>query len=96
MKKKLGIVALGIGFLFTVLLTGCGGPNEKTVTTDFLRDHPTATVLAAVPGEGDSDNVYFQITYRLPDSAVDRKEVRLYQRDTNTARWKVVTRVLQD
>lgn len=92
MKISLGIMALGVG----ILLTGCGRPSEKTVAADFLRDHPKATVLSAKPGEGDSDNVYFHIRYRLPDSAADRSEAWLYQRDLRTDKWQVRTKALPD
>ena len=89
-KLYLAIIALGL----SILVSGCGVPTERMVVIDFLRDHPSATVVSAGAGEGDSDNVYFHIHYRLSENSHMRTEVWLYQRELETGKWRTAIKGL--
>jgi hypothetical protein len=78
------------------LLAGCGGPNEQSVSADFLKKNPTATVISALPGEGDAENVYFHIKFKTPSDSGVKTEVWLYQKDLNSKAWQVTKTGLPD
>lgn len=57
-------------------LTGCepkGFPSKAEVIIQFVKENPTAKVIDASPGEGDSSHVYWTIRYRLQDEDMIRE-----------------------
>lgn len=73
--------------LFAVLLIGCSGPTEKSVTSDFLKRNPNATVISAIPGEGDFSVVYYKIKFRTTHDPMVKTETWQYQRNPDTKEW---------
>ncbi len=84
MKRKI-ISLLTITILFSIL--SCSAPSENEIKIDFLREFPKAQVLSMNAGEGDSDNVYMHIKYKLPESDKIEEDVWLYQ-DTGNNKWE--------
>ena len=72
-------------------LLGCGVPRKEDVRATFLAENPGATVESAGPGEGDGNNVYFHIRYRLPGDSTLREQVWLYQKGPDGS-WRVTSR----
>ena len=72
------------------LVASCG-PGDSAVRTEFLADHPQATVTFVGPGEGDDANVLYHIRYRLPADTTVWEQVWLYQKGPN-GRWQVTHR----
>jgi hypothetical protein len=71
--------SIAIPLLFAVLLQiGCGGPTRSEVKADFQKENPTYTILSAIPGEGDSDTVYYHIRYKKPGSELEYEVVLQY------------------
>ena len=83
MKRLLIVVA--------AILVGCGVPSTNDVRRDFLAVYPNARVVDLGPGEGDSDDVYYHIRYRLPPDSTVLEQVWLYQRGAGD-RWTVTHR----
>jgi len=74
-----------------VFLAACGVPSNADVRRDFLGLYPNAAVVDVGSGEGDADDAYFHIKYRIaPDTAL-LEQVWLYQRAA-AGRWKITNR----
>ena len=68
-------------------IAGCSQPTGESASADFARRHPGATVVSALAGEGDAQNVYFSIRYRMPPDDQIRTSELLYQRDRGSGAW---------
>ena len=75
----------------TILLAACGVPDAAAVRSDFRSLNPSAAIADVVVGEGDADNAYFYITYRLPPDTALLEQVWLYQRQA-TGVWSLSSR----
>jgi len=66
-------------------------PRQKEIKAEFLKLHPTATILEVDPGEGDADDVYYHFRYRLSGESKVRDAEVLFQRQKESRSWKAVT-----
>jgi hypothetical protein len=77
--------------MMALFLAACGEPTEEAVRANFLQEYPRAVIASAVPGEGDSDHVYYHVRFRQPPDTTLREVVRGYQR-TSARQWRVFHR----
>jgi hypothetical protein len=78
-------------FVPILFLAACGGPSNNDVRRTFLAEAPQAQIEDLGPGEGDGDNVYYYIKYRIPPDTILKEQVWLYQRGTD-GKWSVTWR----
>jgi hypothetical protein len=77
--------------LLAVIAAGCGAPTASEVKAAFLGENPQALIFSVGTGEGDADNLYYHIRYRLPPDTTLWQQVWLYQRGAD-GRWGVTYR----
>jgi hypothetical protein len=63
-----------------LLLAACSGPDESNIRSEFMRSRLTAELVSLAAGEGDGDNVYYHIRYRLAGDPTVHQEVWGYHR----------------
>jgi hypothetical protein len=73
-------IKLLLSIMMTIMLVSCM-PNTSDVEADFLKYKPDAQVISIKTGEGDSDSVYFYITYKTKMNLLKKVDVLLYQVD---------------
>jgi hypothetical protein len=74
--------------IFLLVAISCGGPpSNHEIKQEFLKEHQNAVILSVGTGEGDSENVYMHIKYRLPGNDTEMEDVWLYQ-DLGSEKWE--------
>ena len=73
--------------IITICFLSCNRPDEKSVSVDYNEAYPERNVISATPGEGDSDNIYFQIKYTTKGTENIYTDIWLYQKDLKTKEW---------
>jgi len=75
----------GLGIL---LFVGCSTPDDDIVRKEFLAEHPNAELVFVGVGEGDSDNAYYHIQYKLSEDDHVLEKIWLYQKNYQ-GEWRV-------
>ena len=83
MKKNNFIFIIGLLFVM-----GCSKADKQHIREDFNHRYPHAKILSIGSGEGDSDNAYYHIKYRVKGSNTSIEAIFLYQ--YKNSKWEFV------
>jgi hypothetical protein len=84
MKRTASIVLVSL----ILLASACSGPSDDRVKGDFLKEHPTYTILSVHVGEGDGAAAYFHIKYKKHGEELVCEDVWQYM-DVGAQEWKL-------
>jgi hypothetical protein len=81
--------------LLFILISSCGQPSKDDVASEFMKKHPTYTVLSCGVGEGGYEYAYFHIQYKKPNKDKIYEDIWLYNKEPN-GEWKNTNRERSD